>query len=193
MLKKYLLPLFAMLLLSGCQAPSNTLSIEPVMKLPSADPTLGAATISITGVDKRPSQTLAEFSRNGQLAQLRPSRDLRFLMQETLEKQMTTRGFMIGSPANANVQISINTFKADVQEGSLRHNITVNIDITILATAQNNSTKSRTFRTSYNVQGPLSASNEKITDAFNRALSDIVADMAQDTQISQFIKQNTRY
>lgn len=68
---------------------------------------------------------------------------------------------MIGSPANANVQISINTFKADVQEGSLRHNITVNIDITILATAQNNSTKSRTFRTSYNVQGPLSASNEK--------------------------------
>ena len=48
-------------------------------------------------------------------------------MQETLEKQMTARGFMIGSPANANVQISINTFKADVQEGSLRHNITVNI------------------------------------------------------------------
>ncbi|MEG0607436.1 MAG: YajG family lipoprotein, partial [Morganella sp. (in: enterobacteria)] len=35
--------------------------------------------------------------------------------------------------------------------------------------------------------------NEKVTDAFNRALSDIVADMAQDTQISQFIKQNARY
>lgn len=74
-----------------CQAPSNTLSIEPVMKLPSADPTLGAATISITGVDKRSSQTLAEFSRNGQLAQLRPSRDLRFLMQETPKTDDRTR------------------------------------------------------------------------------------------------------
>ncbi|HCM64629.1 MAG TPA: hypothetical protein DIT05_19125 [Morganella sp. (in: Bacteria)] len=193
MLKKYLFPLFALILLAGCQAPSNTLSIEPVMKLPPADPTLGATTISITGVDNRSSQTLAEFSRNGQLAQLRPSRDLRFLLQEALEKQMAARGFMIGTPAAANVQIAINTFKANVQEGSIRHNITANIEVTVLATAQNNSTKSRTFRTSYNVQGPFSASNAKVTDAFNRALSDIVADMAQDTQISQFIKQNARY
>jgi uncharacterized lipoprotein len=42
------------------------------------------------------------------------------------------------------------------------------------------------------VQGAFTASNEKITDAVNTVLGDVIADMAQDTSVNDFIKQNAR-
>jgi uncharacterized lipoprotein len=42
------------------------------------------------------------------------------------------------------------------------------------------------------VEGALQATNDKITNAVNSVLTDTIADMAQDTTIHQFIKQNTR-
>ncbi|OCA56375.1 lipoprotein [Photorhabdus namnaonensis] len=192
MLKRILFPLIALFLLAGCAAPSNTLTIEPKITLPTADPTMSAITISISGADNRQSQTLAQINRNAKLEILKPSRDLRFLLQEILEKQMTARGYMIGSPANANLQIIVNNLYADVKEGSLRHNISTKADISIISTAQNGSKQVKNYRTSYNVQGPLGATNEKIADAVNTVLSEVIADMAQDPSVSNFIKQNTR-
>ncbi|MCC8456335.1 lipoprotein [Photorhabdus aegyptia] len=192
MLKRILFPLIALFLLAGCAAPSNTLTIEPKITLPTADPTMSAITISISGADNRQSQTLAQVNRNAKLEILKPSRDLRFLLQEILEKQMTARGYMIGSPANANLQIIVNNLYADVKEGSLRHNISTKADISIISTAQNGSKQVKNYRTSYNVQGPLGATNEKIADAVNTVLSEVIADMAQDLSVSNFIKQNAR-
>ncbi|KMW73943.1 hypothetical protein TI10_06875 [Photorhabdus luminescens subsp. luminescens] len=192
MLKRILFPLIALFLLAGCAAPSNTLTIEPKITLPTADPTMSAITISISGADNRQSQTLAQVNRNAKLEILKPSRDLRFLLQEILEKQMTARGYMIGSPANANLQIIVNNLYADVKEGSLRHNISTKADISIISTAQNGSKQVKNYRTSYNVQGPLSATNEKIADAVNTVLSEVITDMAQDPSVSNFIKQNAR-
>ncbi|MCW7760910.1 lipoprotein [Photorhabdus luminescens] len=192
MLKRTLFPLIALFLLAGCAAPSNTLTIEPKITLPTADPTMSAITISISGADNRQSQTLAQVNRNAKLEILKPSRDLRFLLQEILEKQMTARGYMIGSPANANLQIIVNNLYADVKEGSLRHNISTKADISIISTAQNGSKQVKNYRTSYNVQGPLSATNEKIADAVNTVLSEVITDMAQDPSVSNFIKQNAR-
>ncbi len=48
MLKRILFPLIALFLLAGCAAPSNTLTIEPKITLPTADPTMSAITISIS-------------------------------------------------------------------------------------------------------------------------------------------------
>ncbi|NHB88167.1 lipoprotein [Photorhabdus tasmaniensis] len=192
MLKRILLPLIALFLLAGCAVPSNTLTIEPKITLPTADPTMRAITISISGADNRQSQTLAQVNRNAKLEILKPSRDLRFLLQEILEKQMAARGYMIGSPANANLQIIVNNLYADVKEGSLRHNISTKADISIISATQNGSKQVKNYRTSYNVQGPLGATNEKIADAVNTVLSEIIADMAQDPSVSNFIKQNAR-
>ncbi|WGL97765.1 YajG family lipoprotein [Arsenophonus sp. aPb] len=177
--------------LMGCVAQSNTLSIDPNITLPTQDPTIRAVSINITSIDKRSRTALAEVNRNAALAILKPSRDLRYLLQEALEKQMVARGYTISAPANINLQIVLNKLYADVQEGSLRHNITVDIAISVVAMASNGSTSTRTYTRSYNEQGPLDASNEKIANAINKALTDIMADMASDPETSQFIKQNT--
>ncbi|MDC9819257.1 lipoprotein [Pectobacterium polonicum] len=192
MLKKLFFPLLAIILLAGCAAKSNTLNITPKISLPSQDPTLMGVTISINGADQRADQALAKVNRDGQLVTLTPSRDLRFLLQEALEKQMTARGYMIGTGGPVALQIVVNHLYADVSEGNLRYNITTKADISIISQAANGNKQVKNYRSTYNVQGAFTASNEKITDAVNTVLGDVINDMAQDTSVSSFVKENAR-
>ncbi|AEX53233.1 lipoprotein [Rahnella aquatilis] len=192
MLKKIIFPVLALLMLAGCATSTNTLNVSPKIVLPSQDPTLQGITISINGADQRQDQALAKVNRDGQLISLTPSRDLRFLLQESLEKQMTARGYMVGADGAVDLQIVVNNLYADVQEGNLRYNITTKADISIIATAKNGSKQVKNYRSTYNVQGALSATNAKITNAVNTTLGDVISDMASDTSISDFIKANAR-
>ncbi|ARA77358.1 lipoprotein [Pectobacterium brasiliense] len=192
MLKKLFFPLLAVILLAGCAAKSNTLNITPKISLPSQDPTLMGVTISINGADQRADQALAKVNRDGQLVTLTPSRDLRFLLQEALEKQMTARGYMIGTGGPVALQIVVNHLYADVSEGNLRYNITTKADISIISQAANGNKQVKNYRSTYNVQGAFTANNENITNAVNTVLGDVINDMAQDTTVSSFIKENAR-
>jgi uncharacterized lipoprotein len=192
MLKKIIFPVLALFMLAGCAISTNTLDVSPKIVLPSQDPTLQGITISINGADQRQDQALAKVNRDGQLISLTPSRDLRFLLQESLEKQMTARGYMVGADGAVDLQIVVNNLYADVQEGNLRYNITTKADISIIATAKNGSKQVKNYRSTYNVQGALSATNAKITNAVNTTLGDVISDMASDTSISDFIKANAR-
>lgn len=192
MLKKIIFPMLALFMLAGCATSTNTLDVSPKIVLPSQDPTLQGITISINGADQRQDQALAKVNRDGQLISLTPSRDLRFLLQESLEKQMTARGYMVGADGAVDLQIVVNNLYADVQEGNLRYNITTKADISIIATAKNGSKQVKNYRSTYNVQGALSATNAKITTAVNTTLGDVISDMASDTSISDFIKANAR-
>ncbi|MGY4665768.1 putative lipoprotein YajG [Ewingella americana] len=116
MLKKIIFPVLALFMLAGCATSTNTLNISPKITLPTQDPTLQGITISINGADQRQDQALAKVNRDGQLVSLTPSRDLRFLLQESLEKQMTARGYMIGADGAVDLQVVVNNLFADVQE-----------------------------------------------------------------------------
>ncbi|ATA24943.1 hypothetical protein BIY26_02475 [Brenneria goodwinii] len=192
MLKKLFFPLLAVLMLAGCASKSNTLNVMPKISLPSQDPTLMGVTISINGADQRSDQALAKVNRDGQLITLTPSRDLRFLLQEALEKQMAARGYMIGTGGPVALQIVVNNLYADVSEGNLRYNITTKADISILSQAANGNKQVKNYRSTYNVQGAFTATNDKITNAVNTVLGDVINDMAQDTSVSTFIKENAR-
>ena len=190
MLKKLLLPLVAMFMLAGCATPPTTIDVAPKMTLPQQDPSLMGVTVSINGADQRQDQALAKVNRDNQLVTLTASRDLRFLLQEVLEKQMSARGYMIGPNGAANLQIIVNQLYADVSEGNLRYKISTKADIAIIATAANGNKMTKNYRASYNVEGALQATNSKIANAVNNVLTDTIADMSQDTAIHQFIKQN---
>ncbi|MBZ6386524.1 MULTISPECIES: lipoprotein [Pantoea] len=190
MLKKLLFPLLAAFILAGCASNSNTLTIQPKIELPQQDPSLMGVTVSITGADQRSDQALAKVNRDGQLVTLTPSRDLRFLLQEVLEKQMTARGYMIGPDGAVDLQIVVNNLYADVTQGNVRYSITTKADISIIATAKNGNKQVKNYRQTYSVEGAFSATNDKITNAVNSTLGDVISDMAQDTSINNFIKQN---
>lgn len=192
MLKKLLFPLLAAFILAGCATSNNTLTIQPKIQLPQQDPGLMGVTVSINGADQRIDQALAKVNRDGQLVTLTPSRDLRFLLQEVLEKQMTARGYMVGPNGAVDLQIVVNNLYADVTQGNVRYSITTKADISIIATAKNGNKQVKNYRQTYSVEGAFSASNQKITNAVNSTMSDVIADMAQDTSVNDFIKQNAR-
>ncbi|MDR7344307.1 putative lipoprotein [Pantoea alhagi] len=192
MLKKLFFPLLAAFILAGCANNSNTIDVQPAIQLPSQDPSLMGVTVSINGADQRADQALAKVTRDAQLVTLTPSRDLRFLLQEVLEKQMTARGYMIGPNGAVDLQIVVNNLYADVTQGNLRYSITTKADISIIANAKNGNKQVKNYRQTYSVEGAFNATNEKITKAVNATLSDVISDMAQDTSVNSFIKQNAR-
>jgi uncharacterized lipoprotein len=189
---KILFPLVAMFMLAGCATPPTTIEVSPKITLPQQDPSLMGVTVSINGADQRQDQALAKVTRDNQLVTLTASRDLRFLLQEVLEKQMTARGYMIGPNGAVNLQIIVSQLYADVSQGSVRYNIATKADIAIIATAANGNKMTKNYRASYSVEGALQASNKNIADAVNSVLTDTIADMSQDTSVHDFIKQNAR-
>mgnify|MGYP002656289980 CR=1 FL=1 len=192
MLKTLLFPLLAAFILAGCATNSNTLDVQPTIQLPQQDPSLMGVTVSINGADQRADQALAKVTRDNQLVTLTPSRDLRFLLQEVLEKQMTARGYMVGPNGAVDLQIVVNNLYADVTQGNLRYSITTKADISIIASAKNGNKQVKNYRQTYSIEGAFNATNDKITKAVNATLSDVISDMAQDTSVSAFIKQNAR-
>lgn len=192
MIKKICLQLVALFLLAGCATRSNTIDVAPQIALPQQDPSLMGITISINGADNRSDRALAKVTRDNQLTSLTPSRDLRFLLQEVLEKQMTARGYMIGPNSPVDLQVIVNRLFADVSQGNLRYNIATKADISINATAKNGNRMNKQYRSTYTVEGAFQASNSDIAKAVNTVLTDTIADMAQDTSVHDFIKQNAR-
>lgn len=141
MLKKLFFPLVALFMLAGCATPPTTIDVSPKITLPQQDPSLMGVTVSINGADQRQDQALAKVTRDNQQVTLTASRDLRFLLQEVLEKQMTARGYMIGPSGAVDLQIIVNNLYADVSQGNVRYNIATKADIAIIATAKNGEEK----------------------------------------------------
>jgi uncharacterized lipoprotein len=192
MLKKILFPLVALFMLAGCVTPPTTIDVSPKIALPQQDPSLMGVTVSINGADQRQDQALAKVTRDNQLVTLTASRDLRFLLQEVLEKQMSARGYMVGPSGAVDLQIIVNQLYADVSQGNVRYTIATKADVAIIATAKNGNKMTKNYRASYTVEGAFTATNQNIANAVNSVLTDTIADMAQDTSIHDFIKQNAR-
>ncbi|CAJ0993118.1 lipoprotein [Pantoea sp. Nvir] len=190
MLIKTLFLLLVSFALGSCTENSNTLTIQPNIELPQQDPSMSGVIISVNGADQRRDHSLAKINRDGKLVVLTPSRDLRFLLQEALEKQMTARGYMISPDGAVNLQIVLNNLYADVAQGNVRYNITTKADISVIATAKNGNQQVKNYCQVYSVEGAFSATNEKITNAVNSTLSDVIASMGQDSSILSFIRKN---
>ncbi len=150
-------------------------------------------TVSINGADQRTDQALAKVTRDNQIVTLTASRDLRFLLQEVLEKQMTARGYMVGPNGPVNLQIIVSQLYADVSRGNVRYNIATKSGYChhrYRAEWQQNDQELSCQLQRWKVRS--SASNKNIADAVNSVLTDTIADMSQDTSIHEFIKQNAR-
>ncbi|MGK2889594.1 MAG: YajG family lipoprotein [Candidatus Malihini olakiniferum] len=142
----------------------------------------------MNGADQLADQALAKVNRDGQLIVLTPSRDLAFPIARSAGKtDVSTRLHDWNRWPGCALQIVVNQLYADVAEGNLRHNITTRAEISIISQAANGKKQVKNYRSTYNIQGPLTKTNEKITNAVNTVLGDVINDMAQDTTVSSFI------
>ncbi|CRK85566.1 Uncharacterized lipoprotein YajG [Candidatus Providencia siddallii] len=193
MFKKTYLSIFILFIITACSTKNNIIRLEPKIILPTQKSTFNAASISVNNIDNRTNKYLSEVNRNGNLVVFELSRDPSYLMQEVVEKQMMARGIMLASQANINLIVQLNKLEAKINEGSLRHNITINSNVSITATTTNGLSKTRSFTRSFNTQEFLSANNKKIQIAVNNTLTNLINDMANDNEIADFIQQNSQF
>lgn len=192
MVKKIIFPLMVLFMLTACTTPSATVDISPLITLPLRDPGLKGITISITGADQRTDQALAQVISDNRIVTLTASRDLRYLLQEALEKQMSARGYKIGPNGAVNLQVIVKQLYADVSQGSVRYNITTKASVSVIASTADGKKMSKNYHASYSAKGAFQASNNTIANVINTVLTDIIASMAQDSSIHDFIRQNSR-
>ncbi|MFC0179705.1 YajG family lipoprotein [Thorsellia kenyensis] len=178
--------------LTACVAPQNNkINLAPRITLPNQDLTINATSINVVSVDNRSTATLAKLERKGELIELMPNRDVRFLLQEIVEKQMAARGFSVGGNAPVTVQIILNRLDANVTEGNLKHRIDAVVELTLQTRSVNNSLQhSKTYRGQYSLEGALTASQAKIEEVLNTVLTNAINEMAQDNSVATFIRQN---
>lgn len=105
---------------------------------------------------------------------------------------MTARGYVIDPNGAADLQIIVNKLYADVSQGNVCYSIAVKADTAIITTATSDTRMIKNYRASYSAEGAFQTSNKDIADAINSVLADAIADMAQDTSVHDFIKQNAR-
>lgn len=182
--------LFIFIVVSCATFNDNTLNIAPNLVLPLPDPAMMAITININSSDQRKDTTLVTVNRRGKLVSLTASRDLSFLLQEVLTKQMSVRGYIVGGNSLIDLQIIVNQLNADVQQGDLFHKVIAKADISIVAQSKNGQQLVKNYLATYNIKGSFNATNEKISYAINSVLNNVIANMAHDMTITNFIKQN---
>lgn len=191
MLKKILLSLIALVALVGCASTSSILNINPGIALPARHNGIANVTLSITGADKRADPALAKVGRGNQLVSLMASRDLRFLLQEALEKQMTARGYTIAANSGMEMQVVIDQLYADVLQGDVRYKINTHARVSIIVNARNGNKFTQNYQARYSVDGAFQATNSNIAKTINIALTNIMTDMANDNRINDFIRDNS--
>lgn len=76
----------------------------------------------------------------------RPTRDLRSLLQEVLEKQMNARGYMIENASAVNLQIVVNNLYANISEDNLRYNIIIKANISVISQAKSGNKQVKNYR-----------------------------------------------
>lgn len=117
-------------------------------------------------------------------------RDLRSPLQEVLEKQMAAHGYTIGSNGAVDPQAIVNKLYAGVSQGDMRCNTAMKADIVIIATTASGMKMTKDYHASYSVEDAPQALNKNIVDAVSNVPTDTIVDMAQNTSIHGFIKQN---
>lgn len=192
MFKKILFPLVALFMLAKCAKPPTTIKVSPTITLPQQNPSLIGITVSINSANQRTNQALAKVTRNNQIVTLTASRNLRFLLQKVLKKQITARSYIVSPNSPVNLQIIVSQLYANVSQSNVRYNIATKANIAIIATAQNGNKITKNYRASYNVKSAFQASNKNIANAVNSVLTNTIANMSQNTSIHKFIKQNAR-
>ncbi|MGS9273036.1 YajG family lipoprotein, partial [Salmonella enterica subsp. enterica serovar Infantis] len=76
-----------------------------------------------------------------------------------LEKQLTARGYMIGTNGAFNLQIIVNQLYADVSQGIVRYNIATKADIAIISTEANGSKMTKNYLSNKSKEGAFQAYN----------------------------------
>lgn len=185
----WLVSLFSTVLLAGCQIQPNQITFTTPSPTSSFNSLNQSATVNVVTQDLRSSAEVASYASGGNIQRLTAVPEVRQLFQQAVQQNLNSKGFsVVPQNPNANVQVNVRKFFADVEQGNLRHKITANIQVEILVQGAKGRF-SKNFNTSRSYEGALGADNNGIRNVLNQAYSDIIQSIYNDNEVAQAIHQ----
>lgn len=189
--KKIFAPLaLGTLLLAGCQGTtSNTLTFAT----PAANVTFNAQNqntmVNVVSQDLRASAEIASYTKNSNLVRLTASPEVAQMFQQVMQQNLNSKGFKVVQGAgNANVQVNVRKFFANVDSGNLMHSINAEVTLEVLVKGSRGHFN-KTFNATRGQEGALGVSNDDIQKLLAMAYSDVVRAVYNDNEIGNAIHQ----
>lgn len=189
--KKIFIPFLVTLLMSGCaKQPDDALYLHPTIVLPQQDMSMKPIQLTIKAIDNRQDKALSKVVRDNRLISLTDSVDTKEFFRDMLEKQMRIRGYVTSATADNSLTLYLDELYANVQQGSFRYMITTKASIRLVAKTANGSEVTKTLSATNKREGIMDANKPLLTEILNNIESNIIASMANDNSIHQFLKQS---
>lgn len=190
---KILIPFLVILLMAGCaKKPDDALYLHPTIVLPQQDMSMQPIRLTIKAIDNRQDKALSKVVRDNRLISLTDSVNTIEFFRDMLEKQMRIRGYITSANADNSLTLYLDELYANVQQGSFRYMVTTKANIRLVAKTANGSEVTKTLSATNKREGIMDANKPLLTEILNNIESNIIASMANDNSIHQFLKQTAQ-
>lgn len=116
--------------------------------------------------------------------------NLRLLLEDALSLQLKSQGYRIVDKSNQTLRLDLLDALVKVKHSMLSHTITANVQIQLVGQSNNEKFVKR-YTGKSTSQGPMSASNSDMALALNSLLEELLKEMANDKQLTQFMTENS--
>ena len=176
-------------LLTGCQSEPNTLSFTPAT--PQATMNVNqSAVVFVSTRDMRQAPEISSYVADGKVVKLSASPSVTELFQQVEQQNLISKGFRIGMANNSNaaVTVDVQEFIAKVNQGNLRYDIDIKIQLAIHVQGRRGQfTKNINATRSHS--GAFSARNAEIQKVLGETFNEVVQSIYKDQEITNAINQ----
>jgi uncharacterized lipoprotein len=176
--------LLAGIVLTGCQAPSQHVILQP--NYTAVNPVVLNQSIAISVADQRQTQTTMTIRKSDSKESLQ-SLYLAENITPMLEKAFKQVGANVTNASDTQIQLNIKTLHTNVEQSIHKYSATGNVVFELVATKGLDSF-SKTFRGNNSQEGPFGYDKATIEAQLNRLLEDVISRIVSDPQVIGFIK-----
>ncbi|PMH41148.1 hypothetical protein BCU68_05560 [Vibrio sp. 10N.286.49.B3] len=176
-------------LLSACAAPQKEqISLMPQATLSQSDIVRGT-NFTLTSKDIRAAQYVALLDNGRENIQpIHAKENMRIALESILTKQFNSQGFNITLDSNNSINLEIQEALVNVQHSVMENEIDGKVTLEI--TAENPQGKlTKTYHGVAKRTGMMSASNDDIQLVLNDVLTLVLAEIANDTELQNYMKE----
>lgn len=176
--------LLAGITLTGCQAPSQHVILQP--NYTAVNPVVLNQSIAISVADQRQTQTTMTIRKSDSKESLQ-SLYLAENITPMLEKAFKQVGANVTNASDTQIQLNIKTLHTNIEQSIHKYSATGNVVFELVATKGLDSF-SKTFRGNNSQEGPFGYDKATIEAQLNRLLEDVISRIVSDPQVIGFIK-----
>lgn len=186
MLKKICHLLLITLLVSSCAQQPDLVTLElPKTPYAGTAPNPDAATVRLESQDLRTASYVVVILGDSEPAELYGAgQNLRQLIADTLSERWQQQGVTIDPRATPRLRIELVQLLAEVEQGTLSHQINSNIRIK-MDYADGNTSFSKLFRSTATREGVFKVKLDKVQQQLSEQLASVLDDIINDEQLRQ--------